>query len=93
LQGGGDRTGLKAKGVCPAQVQLSCEIAVARSKIAFDILPLPEESPCISFAVDARDILIFVFYRPRCVERSRLTASLACAFKVNYPLYKRVLME
>lgn len=48
------------------------------SKIASDILPLPGESPRISSAVDARDVLIFIFYRPRCVERrSRLTAGLA----------------
>lgn len=62
-------------------------IALASSKITCDILPLPGESPRISFAVDARDVLIFIFNRPRCVERrSRLTASLAWAFKVNYSL-------
>lgn len=67
--------------------RLSFGIAVASSKIAPDILPLPGESPRISFAVDARDVLIFIFCRPRCVERrSRLTASLAWAFKVNYSL-------
>lgn len=62
-------------------------IALASSKIACDILPLPGESVRISFAVDAKDVLIFIFCRPRCVERrSRLTASLACTFRVNYSL-------
>lgn len=67
--------------------RLSFGISLASSKIAHDILPLPGETPRISFAMNARDVPIFIFYRPRCVERrSRLTASLAWAFKVNYSL-------
>ena len=65
-------------GIVLPKCRLSFGIAVASSERAPDILPLPGESPRISFAVDAREILIFIFYRSRCVERrSRLTASLA----------------
>lgn len=85
---------LAERGACPARCRLSCGIAANSSKIAHDILPLPGESPRISLAVEAKDILIFIFYRPRCVAgRSGLTASLALAFMVNYSLCKRVLME
>lgn len=81
-------------GACPTRCRLSCGIAVTCSKIALDILPLPGESPHNSLAMEAKDILIFIFYRTRCVTgRSRLTASLALAFMVNYSLCKRVLME
>lgn len=87
-------TALAGGGACPARCRLSCGIAVTSSKIALDILPLPGESPHNSLAMEAKDILIFIFYRTRCVMgRSRLTVSLALAFMVNYSLCKRVLME
>lgn len=53
-------------------------VVISTSKAALDSLPLPGERPHISFAVNAGNILIFIFYRPRCVaRRSRLTACLA----------------
>lgn len=44
--------------------KLSFRIAVAHSKIALDILPLLGESPRISFAIDAKDVLIFISIDP-----------------------------
>ena len=68
-------------GIVLPKCKLCFGITVTSSKIAPDILPLPGESPHISSAVDARDVLIFIFYRPRCVEKVKVNCRFGLSFQ------------